>query len=38
VVFNSEEKQGELSRNMKALALPNATKDICDEVEKLIKI
>ncbi|MFT5737203.1 MAG: UDP-N-acetylglucosamine--N-acetylmuramyl-(pentapeptide) pyrophosphoryl-undecaprenol N-acetylglucosamine transferase [Maribacter sp.] len=37
-VFNSEEKQGELSSNMKALALPNATKDICDEVEKLLKI
>ncbi len=37
-VFNSEEKQGELSRNMKALALPNATSDICDEVEKLLKV
>ncbi|WP_027078901.1 undecaprenyldiphospho-muramoylpentapeptide beta-N-acetylglucosaminyltransferase [Maribacter antarcticus] len=37
-VFNSEEKQEELSSNMKALALPNATKDICDQVEKLLKI
>lgn len=37
-VFNSEEKQTELSKNMKALALPNATNAICDEVEKLLKI
>ncbi len=37
-VFNSEEIQTELSKNMKALALPNATNAICDEVEKLLKI
>lgn len=36
-VFSSEEKQKELSKNMKALALPNATSAICDEVEKLLK-
>lgn len=32
----SETEQKELSQNMKALALPNATKDICDEIEKLL--
>lgn len=37
-VFNSEEKQIELAKNMKALALPNATNAICDEVEKLLKV
>jgi UDP-N-acetylglucosamine--N-acetylmuramyl-(pentapeptide) pyrophosphoryl-undecaprenol N-acetylglucosamine transferase len=36
-VFNSPEKQKELSKNSKALALPNATADICDEIEKLLK-
>ena len=36
-VFNSPEKQKELSMNSKALALPNATADICDEIEKLLK-
>ena len=36
-VFNSEEKQIELAKNMKALALPNATNAICDEVEKLLQ-
>lgn len=36
-VFNSLEKQKELSKNSKALALPNATADICDEIEKLLK-
>lgn len=36
-VFNSEQEQAELSKNMKALALPNATSAICDEVEKLLK-
>lgn len=36
-VFNSEKKQMELAKNMKALALPNATSAICDEVEKLLK-
>ena len=35
-VFNSPEKQAELSKNSKALALPNATADICDEIEKLL--
>lgn len=32
-----KEKQNNLSRNIKALALPNATEDIVDEIEKLIK-
>ena len=32
------EKQKELSKNSKALALPNATADICDEIEKLLKV
>jgi len=36
VVFNSEDKQKELAKNSKALALPNATKEICDEIEKLL--
>ncbi|MDG3581043.1 undecaprenyldiphospho-muramoylpentapeptide beta-N-acetylglucosaminyltransferase [Galbibacter pacificus] len=36
-VFNSEEKQKELGINIKAMALPNATSDIVDEIEKLIK-
>tara|TARA_R110002050_G_scaffold41854_2_gene101260 strand:+ start:1230 stop:2318 length:1089 start_codon:yes stop_codon:yes gene_type:complete len=36
-VFNSPEKQAELSKNCKALALPNATSDICDEIEKLLR-
>lgn len=36
-VFTSEEKQKQLSKNIKELALPNATNDICDEVEKLLK-
>jgi len=35
-VYDSQEKQVELSKNMKALALPNATSAICDEVEKLL--
>ena len=36
-VFKSPEKQAELSKNCKALALPNATSDICDEIEKLLR-
>ena len=36
-LFASEGEQKEISKNMKALALPNATKDICDEIEKLLK-
>jgi UDP-N-acetylglucosamine--N-acetylmuramyl-(pentapeptide) pyrophosphoryl-undecaprenol N-acetylglucosamine transferase len=32
----SREKQEELSKNIKKLALVNATKDIADEVEKLL--
>lgn len=33
----SPEKQQQLSKNIKTLALTNATKDIVDEVEKLLK-
>lgn len=36
-LLNSEEKQKELSKNIKGLALVNATKDIADQVEKLLK-
>ncbi|WP_271406925.1 undecaprenyldiphospho-muramoylpentapeptide beta-N-acetylglucosaminyltransferase [Tenacibaculum soleae] len=35
-LLNDEEKQQSLSKNIKALALPNATIDIVNEVEKLI--
>ncbi|ASV31147.1 undecaprenyldiphospho-muramoylpentapeptide beta-N-acetylglucosaminyltransferase [Maribacter cobaltidurans] len=35
-VFESRELQENLAKNIKALALPNATKDICDEIEKLL--
>ena len=37
-VVNSKEKQEELGENIKKLALVNATKDIADEVEKLLEI
>ena len=37
-VLESEEKQSTLRKNIKKLALINATKDIVDEVEKLLKI
>lgn len=36
-IVNSKEKQQELGENIKKLALVNATKDIADEVEKLLK-
>lgn len=36
-LVQSSEKQQELSENIKTLALVNATKDIADEVEKLLK-
>ncbi len=36
-VFKSKEKQEELSVNIKKLAMPNATKDIADEIEKLLE-
>ena len=37
-LIESKEKQNVLSENIKKLALVNATKDIADEVEKLLKI
>jgi UDP-N-acetylglucosamine--N-acetylmuramyl-(pentapeptide) pyrophosphoryl-undecaprenol N-acetylglucosamine transferase len=36
-LINNMEKRKELSENIKKLALVNATKDIADEVEKLLK-
>jgi len=36
-LMSSQEKREALSRNIKQLALVNATKDIADEVEKLLK-
>ena len=36
-LVNSKEKQQKLGENIKKLALVNATKDIADEVEKLLK-
>lgn len=36
-LLNSEELQQKLSENIKKLALVNATKDIVDEIEKLLK-
>ncbi|WP_047247640.1 undecaprenyldiphospho-muramoylpentapeptide beta-N-acetylglucosaminyltransferase [Maribacter thermophilus] len=35
-LLGSKEEQNKMSRNIKALALPNATLDICDEIEKLL--
>ncbi|WP_158975701.1 undecaprenyldiphospho-muramoylpentapeptide beta-N-acetylglucosaminyltransferase [Cellulophaga sp. L1A9] len=37
VLFKDEEKQKELSVNSKKMAMPNATSDIVDEIEKLLK-
>ena len=36
-LISNEKKQKELSKNIEALALVNATNDIVDEVEKLLK-
>lgn len=36
-LVNSEEKQKLLSENIKKIAKPNATKEIVDEIEKLLK-
>jgi len=36
-LFNSEEIQKELSKNIKALGKPNATIEIVEEIEKLLK-
>jgi UDP-N-acetylglucosamine--N-acetylmuramyl-(pentapeptide) pyrophosphoryl-undecaprenol N-acetylglucosamine transferase len=36
-LMSSVEKRLELSKNIKQLALVNATKDIADQVEKLLK-
>ena len=36
-LVKSKEKQAELSKNINALALPNATESIVDEIEKLLE-
>ena len=36
-LYGSQEKQERLVRNIKELAMPNATKHIVDEIEKLLK-
>ena len=36
-LISNESKQAELSQNIKKLAKPNATKDIVEEIIKLIK-
>lgn len=36
-LLKDQEKQNQLSKNIKRLALPNATKEIVDEIVKLIK-
>ncbi|MFK5972956.1 MAG: undecaprenyldiphospho-muramoylpentapeptide beta-N-acetylglucosaminyltransferase [Flavobacteriaceae bacterium] len=36
-LYQSEEKQEKLVRNIKELAMPNATKHIVDEIDKLLK-
>ena len=36
-LLNSKERQMKLSNNIKKLALPKATEDIVDEIEKLLK-
>ena len=37
-LISSEEMQNKLSENIKKLGKPNATKDIVDEIEKLLKM
>lgn len=37
-IMQSEDDQEKLKANMSALAMPNATSDIVDEIEKLLKI
>lgn len=37
VLFKSRTRQEDLSRNIKSLAMPNATIEIVDEIEKLLK-
>ena len=36
-LINSKNLQSKLSKNIKSLAKPNATKDIVDEIKKLLK-
>jgi len=37
-VFQSKSKQKDLATNIKKLAMPNATKDIVNEIEKLLSV
>lgn len=36
-IFNSKDRQEKLSANIKKLAMPNATRHIVDEIEKILK-
>ena len=36
ILISSEERRKELSKNIKKLALPNATKHIVDEIDKIL--
>lgn len=36
ILLTSKQRQNELSRNIKKLALPNATKQIVDEIDKIL--
>ena len=36
-LYESKEKQSELGKNIKRMAMPHATSQIVDEIEKLIK-
>lgn len=37
VLVADKDQQLELGRNCKAMALPNATRDICDEIERILE-
>ncbi len=37
ILFEDAQKRDILSKNIKKLALPNATKEIADEVDKILK-
>ena len=38
ILLTSKQRQNELSRNIKKLALPNATKQIVDEIDKILNL
>jgi len=37
-LLTSKQRQNELSRNIKKMALPNATKQIVDEIDKILNL